>query len=287
MKYEEPLFRPPAEAGSLIFQVAYGCPHNRCRFCGMYKTVRYRLRNRAEVLAEIAGAGKARPDTRRVFLADGDVMALPSNLLGEYLEAINAAFPHLARINLYANGSSIALKSEEELRRLRALRLHTLYVGLESGSQNILDVFSKSESVEEMIAAVRRAQALGFRCSVMILIGLGGRSFRREHIAATIHALNRMQPKLLSALRFISLPGLPLPEHYLPVTEFEAVEELRRIIAGLELEHTVFRADHASNPIPLDGRFPADRERLLAELEADLASGRLDQNGPGSIPMFL
>ena len=103
MKYEEPLFRPPAEAGSLIFQVAYGCPHNRCRFCGMYKTVRYRLRNRAEVLAEIAGAGKAWPDTRRVFLADGDVMALPSNLLGEYLEAINAAFPHLARINLYAN----------------------------------------------------------------------------------------------------------------------------------------------------------------------------------------
>ncbi len=287
MKYVEPLFRPPAEAESLIFQVAYGCPHNRCGFCGMYKTVKYRLRDRAEVLAEIAGAGRRYPDTKRVFLADGDVMALPFARLAEYLEAVNAAFPRLARVNVYANGSSIAAKSAEELKTLRALRLHTLYMGLESGSQRVLDCFGKTESVEEMIAAVIRAQALEFKCSVMILVGLGGKAFRDEHIAGTVSALNRMRPQLLSALRYIQIPGMALPEGYRAVSELEAVEELRRIIAGLELEHTVFRANHTSNPVPLAGRFPADRTRLLAELDADLASGALDTTGPGHTPMFL
>ncbi len=287
MIYEEPLFRPPAEAESLIFQVARGCPHNLCRFCGMYKGVKYRLRGRGEVLAEIAGAGRLYPEVRRIFLADGDVMALPFELLHEYLEALSRAFPQIARVNLYANGSSIASKTDRELAALRSLRLSTLYVGLESGSQNVLDLFGKTESAEEMIATVRRAQALDLKCSVMILTGLGGRVLRKEHIAMTVQALNRMQPKLLSALRFIPVPGLSLPEGYSPVTEFEAESELREIIAGLELEHTVFRANHASNPVPLAGRFPADRPRLLAALDAELSSGGLDRFGPGRIPFEM
>ena len=120
MKYVEPLFRPPAEADSLIFQVAYGCPHNRCRFCGMYKTVRYRLRDEAELLAEIREAGRTCGDTRRIFLADGDVMALPAGRLLRIVDELNRNFPHLARISMYANGSSILGKTPGELRQLRA-----------------------------------------------------------------------------------------------------------------------------------------------------------------------
>lgn len=287
MNYREPLFRPPAEAESLIFQVAYGCPHNRCRFCGMYKSVRYRLRPEKEVLAEIADAGRRYPRTARIFLADGDCMALPFDRLKGYLEALNRAFPALTRIGSYANGSSIQNKTDEELAELKRLRLHTLYLGLESGSQEVLDLFGKTEQVEGMIAAVRRAQAAGLRLSVMVLVGLGGNTLRQTHIEQTAAALNRMQPKLLSALRFIPIPGLPFPPGYEPVTEQEAVEELHELIGRLELDRTVFRANHTSNPIPLAGRFPQDRAALLRELECELSSGTLDRKGPGILPVEL
>ena len=284
MKYLEPLFRPPAEADSLIFQVAYGCPHNHCRFCGMYKTVQYRLRNEEELLLEIREAGRIYSSARRIFLADGDVMAVPFERLDRILHELNAVFPHLARINLYANGSSILLKTSEQLRKMRERKVHTLYMGLESGSQTVLDTFGKTENVESMIAAVRLAQNIGFRMSVMILLGLGGKNLRERHIAGTVLALNRMQPSLLSALRYIRIPGLPPPEGYEPPGEFEIAEELRSILAGLELTHTVFRANHTSNPVPLSGRFPAGREDLLRELDCELASGRLDRRGPGREP---
>lgn len=287
MKYIDPVFRPPAEAESLIFQVAYGCPHNTCRFCGMYKGVTYRLRPQDEVLHEIAAAGRTYPETTRIFLADGDVMALPFDRLCRYLDAILAAFPRMARISCYANGSAIQNKTDVELQALRARKLATLYMGLESGSQTILDLFSKHESVEAMIDAVLRAQRFGLRCSVMILLGLGGKTLHQEHIAQTCAALNRMQPKLLSALRLIVLPQLPLPTAYEPVTEYEAVAELRAILAGLDLQHTVFRANHTSNPLPLSGRLPADKSILLAQLDAELAANHLDRNGAGPTPFFL
>ena len=284
MNYREPLFRPPAEAESLIFQAAYGCPHNTCRFCGMYKTVKYQLRSESEVLAEIREAGKLYGDSRRIFLADGDVMAMPFDRLKRILDELNAAFPRLARINLYANGSSILMKTSEQLRTMRERKVHTLYMGLESGSQTVLDLFGKTERTEDMTAAVQTAQKCGFRLSVMILLGLGGRNYREEHITGTVRALNRMQPALLSALRYIRIPGLVLPPEYIPVSEYAVVEELRRIIAGLALEHTVFRANHTSNPLPLSGRFPADREKLLSVLDSELASGSLDRKGPGREP---
>lgn len=284
MKYREPLFRPPAEAESLIFQAAYGCPHNTCRFCGMYKTVKYRLRNEDELLLEIREAGGIYGDSRRIFLADGDVMALPFDRLLRILDAVNTAFPRLARINLYANGSSIRMKTDEQLRMMRERKVQTLYMGLESGSQRVLDCFGKTERVEEMIMAVQTAQECGFRLSVMILLGLGGKRLREEHISGTVQALNRMQPAMLSALRYIRIPGLILPPEYLPDSEYAVVEELRRIVAGLELDHTVFRANHTSNPLPLSGRLPADREKLLSQLDSELASGRLDREGPGFEP---
>ena len=284
MKYHEPLFRPPAEAESLIFQAAYGCPHNRCRFCGMYKTVRYCLRDEAELLEEIRSAGREYGAMRRIFLADGDVMALPFDRLLRIADELNLNFPRLSRISCYANGSSIIMKTPEQLRALRERKVHTLYLGLESGAQEVLDLFGKTERVEEMIEAVLLAQETGFRMSVMILLGLGGKTLRERHIAGTVQALNRMKPALLSALRFIRIPGLPLPEGFVPSSEFEIAEELYRILSGLELPHTVFRANHTSNPLPLSGRFPADKTRLLEILERSLVSGNLDRNGPGREP---
>lgn len=285
MRYTDRLFRPPAEAESLIFQVAIGCPHNTCRFCAMYKGVPYRVRPQEEVLAEFEEASRRYPAERRIFLADGDVMALSFERLRAMLEALNRLFPRLARVNVYANGSSILAKSDAELAALRRLKLDTLYVGLESGDDALLRAVEKGETAAGMCEAVRRAQALGFKGSVMVLLGLGGREGSARHADATAAVLNRMQPRLLSALRFVDVPGANMDDGYRAVTEFEAVGELIRLLRGLELEHTVFRANHTSNPVPLEGRFPRDREALIARLEALLP--RLDKRGPGRLPFTL
>lgn len=287
MKYVEPLFRPPAEADSLIFQVAFGCPHNTCRFCGMYKTVKYRVRDHQEVIREIADAGRKYPDTQRIFLADGDVMIFPFTELRDILGAINHAFPSLSRVNVYANGSSITDKTPEELQELRRLKLNTLYVGLESGDQAILTLVNKQENVANMIAGVNLAQNCGLKCSVMILLGLGGRKHSLSHAAKTAEALNAMQPRLLSALRFIEVPGCSMYDSYQTISEYGAVQELQEIIRRLELHKTVFRANHTSNPVPLAGRFPNDKLQLIAGLDYLLDGNMLDRKGPGRQPFFL
>jgi len=285
MRYTDRLFRPPAEADSLIFQVAIGCPHNTCLFCAMYKGVPYRVRPEREVLAEVAQAAARYPATRRVFLADGDVMALPFDRLAALLDALNRRFPSLARVNVYANGSSVLARSDRELATLRSLRLNTLYVGLESGDDELLLRVAKGETAAGMCEAVRRAQAAGLTCSVMVLLGLAGQTGWERHADATAGALNRMQPRLLSALRFVQVPGAPMFEGYRTATEFGAVSELIRLLRGLALDRTVFRANHTSNPVPLEGRLPRDRDALIAHLEALLP--RLDTCGPGRLPFAL
>jgi radical SAM superfamily enzyme YgiQ (UPF0313 family) len=191
----------------------------------------------------------------------------------------------LARVNLYANGSSILAKSPEELAQLRQLKLQTLYMGLESGDEALLKQVEKGETAEGMCEAVQRAQGAGLKCSVMVLLGLGGREGSLRHAEATARVLNRMQPRLLSALRFVEVPGCSMAEGYQTVTEYEAIHELIVMLRGLALEQTVFRANHSSNPVPLEGRLPRDREALIWGLESILP--RLDRRGPGRLPFAL
>ena len=287
-----PLFRPPAEADSLILQVDRGCPHNRCTFCGMYRGLPYRRLAMAEVRTLVVRESRHNPDTRRVFLADGDVMRRSFEELRNILLMLNDLFPRLARVSLYANGSSIAAKSAEQLRALRSLKLHTLYLGLESGDDDILKRCRKGEEAAQMVRAGVAAQAAGLRMSVMVLLGLGGTDASERHAACTAEALNEMQPRLLSALRVIPVPGTELHEdvasgRFHQLTEWDAVRELRDLIARLDLQSTVFRANHSSNVVPLEGRLPRDRERFLSELGGMLGSGTLDKESPGPTPRWL
>lgn len=287
MNYKEPLFRPPAEAESLIFQVSYGCPHNCCRFCGMYKYSHYEEREYDKVLEDFKKAARKYPETQRIFLADGDVMFLSFETLHKYLLELNKLFSKLTRVNVYANGSSILAKTREQLCELRRLKLHTLYVGLETGDEELLRLVNKGETAENMIEAVRISQECGLRCSVMVLLGLGGKKGSERHAIETALVLNKMQPRLLSALRFVEVTGSKMFSGYETVSEYEAVCELRKMIEYLELERTVFRANHASNPVPMEGRFPNDKERILAELDYLITRGGLDSNGPGQLPFWL
>lgn len=302
------LFRPPGEADSLIIRIADGCPWNGCKFCGMYKGVKYSFQGLENAEHEISKAWKSWPDARRIFLADGDVMHLNFQTLEKILLFINHTFKRVGRVGVYAGGTSILNKTDEQLRRLKELKLNTLYMGLESGDEPTLREMNKQESAANMIEAGRRAQAAGLRMSVMVLIGLAGKERSLEHAKATAEVLNQMQPRLLSALRLIPIPGTPLhnessvgrvpspgatpaggsgPTTFQMLTEHASTLELREMISHLELDSTVFRADHSSNIIPLEGRFPKDKGRLLEQLDALLASGQLDTESPGPLPFSL
>jgi len=286
------LFRPPAEANSLIIRVADGCPWNKCTFCGMYKKVTYRLYSLEEIKRSIAEAYTLDPNARRIFLADGDIMALSLDKLENILQILNSTFSRLARVNVYANGNSILNKSDEQLISLKKLKLNTLYMGLESGDELTLKDVKKRETAREMVEAAQQAQSSGLRMSVMILIGLGGQQNTSRHAVATSEMLNDMQPRLLSALRVIPISGTEFYEgeqtgSFVQLTEFQAVEELREIIAGLNLENCVFRANHSSNILPMEGRFPKDKDRLLYELDHLLQTGKLSKTSPASAPLWL
>ena len=287
-----PLYRPPAESDSLILQVDHGCPYNRCTFCGMYIGMDFSRLAVEDVQNLIEHEAINAPETRRVFLADGDVMRRPFQELEVILVHLASHLPHLARVNIYATGTAIASKSEAQLRTLRHLKLHTLYMGLESGDEVILRRVRKAETASVMIDACNRAQACGLRMSVMLLLGLGGATRTHEHAESTADALNKMQPRLLSALRVVPVPGTELfremkSGQFLQLTERMVVEELRHVVSCLELANTVFRANHASNVVPIEGRFPRDKTRLLAELDALLASDVLDRDSPGVMPLWL
>ncbi|OGV65778.1 MAG: hypothetical protein A2498_10180 [Lentisphaerae bacterium RIFOXYC12_FULL_60_16] len=288
----EPAFRPPAEAGSVLIQTDTGCPWNACAFCGMYRDTPFESRGLDDVFTLIHREALMEPDARRVFLADGDVMARPYAELKAILDELAVRFPRLARVNLYATGRSIRAKTPFELGQLHAAKLHTLYLGLESGDEPILQRMAKGESAADMADAVCRAQSAGLHASVMILLGLGGQADSDRHARATAAVLNRMQPRLLSALRVVPVPGTPLWRWireglFRELTEQAVVAELRLILADLAMESTVFRANHASNVFPLEGRLPRDRKRLLDELDHLLASGRLDTKSPGPMPFSL
>jgi radical SAM superfamily enzyme YgiQ (UPF0313 family) len=287
-----PLFRPPAEADSLILQIDQGCPYNRCTFCGMYRGVPYQRRSIDEVRTLILRESRRHPGAARIFLADGDVMRRPFDDLHTILVLLNEQFPRLARISMYAGGGSIAAKTVEQLRILRSLKLHTLYMGLESGDEDILRRCAKGETAAQMVEAGSMAQACGLRMSVMILLGLGGTDYSGEHAVGTAKALNRMQPRLLSALRVVPVEGTELYEdvardRFHQLSEDEVVRELRGSLGGLELRSTVFRSNHGSNVVSLEGRLPRDKDRLMRGLDRLIESGTLDRESPGRMPRWL
>jgi len=286
------MFRPPAEARSVLIRVADGCPHNSCAFCAMYRGVPYREHGMDEIRQAVDAAAAVRPDARRVFLADGDVLAVPGTTLSAILALLHAAFPKLARVNCYASGRAMAARSVRELADLRRAGLHTLYLGLESGSDEVLRAMSKPGCASDAVEGCRRAREAGLSVSVMALVGIGGRDLSGVHVRETVAALNAMQPDLLSFLRVVPVPGTPLwrriaDGRFIQLTEVEAVAEARALLAGLDLRRTVFRADHGSNILPLAGRLPRDRASLLEELDDLLSCGVLDATGPGPMPALL
>lgn len=275
----EPIIRPPSEAYSFLLQVTTGCSSNSCTFCAAYKNKDFIMKSREEIFSDISAYAVFDPDVRRIFLMDGDALALSNVKLLPVLDRLIWAFPGLSRVSSYANGNNIKCRSDLDLRDLYEKKMSLIYMGLESGSQKILDMHKKRSSVEEMVEAVNRCSSAGIKSSVIVLLGLGGRKYSSEHVNHTITALNRMQPRYLSFLSVMVVPGTELHDmknsgDFILLSQQELLLEAYEILKGLELKRTVFRSDHASNYLSLEGRLGADKVKLLDQLKAAI-DGRI------------
>jgi len=273
VRYVGNVFRPPSEADSLLLQVTVGCSHNRCSFCAMYRDKTFRVRKVEDVLDDIDTALDCHgPSVRRVFLCDGNALILPTDYLRAVLRRLRQRFPELQRVGVYANARDIAHKTDAELRELAGLGLTIFYLGMESGSDRILARIDKGSTADEMVAAVKKAMAAGMKSSVIYLLGLGGRSDWQENAVESGRAVSQMNPNYLSALTVTVVFGTPLAAEMkagrfeLPSPE-EFALELKLFLQNTDVKATVFRSNHASNYVPLEGRLPRDRDRMIAELD--------------------
>ena len=280
IRYAGQLYRPPSEADSLILQATLGCSWNRCTFCGMYRDKRFRVRPLEELVAEIDwAAANLGPAVRKVFLADGDALVAKSSFLLELLRELRARFPGLARVSCYASPQALELRSVEEMRALREAGLGLYYLGIESGHDAVLARLEKGVDSSAMIRVARKAGAAGVKLSTMILLGAGQRALSLEHARESARVVNAIQPRFVSTLVMTPVEGTPLWESARrgetdELSPLELARELREFLAGLELEGSVFRSNHASNWLALAGTLPKDRARLVAALDRVLEDPR-------------
>ncbi len=270
IRYVEPVFRPPSEARSLIIQATIGCSYNRCTFCGMYKMKRFSVRPLEEVLAELRWAAGEYPFIRRIFIADGDPLCLPTEHLLRILEEAYRLFPRLERVSTYATPQNLLEKGPGELRRLREAGLSLLYVGVESGSDKVLSMVKKGVNHAQVVEALLKAKEAGFVLSTTFILGLGGRDLLEEHAAESARVVNEVGCHYTAALTLMLIPKTVLwwqaqKGNFKVPTQKGIMKEMLLFVEGIEVE-TVFRSNHVSNLLPIKAELPRDKERLVSEL---------------------
>ena len=268
MHYEGNCIRPPSEAYSILLQVTVGCSHNKCTFCGTYKDKRFRIKDDRVILGDILFASRYMKRQDRVFLMDGDALIIPQKRLMWILDRIREHLPWVRRVGAYANAKGIKMKTLEELRALKKNGLGILYLGVESGDEEVLKKIRKGASPEHLINMGRKVREAGIKLSVTVLLGIAGPEMSLEHARATGELLSRMDPNYVGALTVMLIPGTPLYEEYEKgnfrlLTEEETLLELREMIASTNLSRGLFFSNHASNYLPIKARLPKGKQEAL------------------------
>ncbi len=272
INYNEPLFRPPSEWRSLILQVTFGCSWNRCHFCEMYKSKEFEIKTFSKIVEEVNMIKKCQIPVKRVFLADGNAMVLSSKKLLPILNLLRASFPELRRVSTYALPGDILSKSDDELKELKEAGLGLIYVGIESGDDKLLKMINKGESFSSTVEGLLKAKKAGIKSSVMILTGLGGSLYTKQHAEQSAKVVNSAQPEYVSTL-VLSFPfGVDhykkqFDGDYLEMNQIQLIEELKLFIKKTELERSIFRSDHASNYLILKGILGRDKKSLLEKID--------------------
>ena len=273
MRYYGAVYRPPSEAYSLIVQVTYGCSHNTCAFCSMYKEKRFALRPLDEVLEDFHIARQTYRHVDKVFLADGDALVRKASELYTILDTIRELFPECQRVTSYASPASIRIRTDEELQTLRAKGLTMVYMGLESGCDEVLKLMHKGHMSDEIVAMGQKVRRNGIALSVTAITGLGGPELLEQHAIETAKAFNAMNPEYIGMLTLMVEPGTPLYDwvrdgEFQLLTQPQVLRETRLLVENLDSPGSVFRMNHASNYLVLKGTLNQDKEVMLRTIDA-------------------
>ena len=273
MRYYGAVYRPPSEAYSLIVQVTYGCSHNTCAFCSMYKEKRFALRALDEVLEDFHIARQTYRHVDKVFLADGDALVRKASELYTILDTIRELFPECQRVTSYASPASIRIRTDEELQTLRAKGLTMVYMGLESGCDEVLKLMRKGHMSDEIVAMGQKVRRNGIALSVTAITGLGGPELLEQHAIETAKAFNAMNPEYIGMLTLMVEPGTPLYDwvrngEFRLLTQPQVLRETRLLVENLDSPGSVFRMNHASNYLVLKGTLNQDKEAMLRTIDA-------------------
>ncbi len=285
MRYYGRVFRPPSEAYSLIVQATIGCSHNKCAFCEMYKEKQFAIRKTEEILQDLEEARREYGRIERIFLADGDALMIRTPALLEILRGIERIFPECQRVGIYSSPKSIELKSPEELAELRRAGLAIAYLGLESGSEQVLSRMEKGATPDEIVASGKKMQAAGIQLSVTAISGLGGLEHMQEHAIDTAKVLSELNPKYIGLLTLLVEEGTPLHDwvgegSFTPLTPIQVAEETKLMLQHLDSPGSVFRSNHASNYVSLAGTLNGDKQDMIDTLERALA-GKMGMKSEG------
>ena len=270
------LYRPPSEAFSLILQITIGCSHNKCSFCSMYKGVQFHIKPFEQIKAEIDYFRSRAKYVNRIFLADGDALIVPTEKLIEILKYIKNIFPECERISTYASPKSLELKSEDELKKIKDNGISLLYIGAESGSDEVLKNINKGVTSKELGDLILKAKKVGFKTSVTFIVGILGEKDFREHAVATGNFISRCEPDYVGILSLMLEENTTIYQEWLKGNLKEAdgidiLKEIKLIIENINVtSNIIFRSNHASNYINLKGNLPEDKKRLIQEIDISL-----------------
>lgn len=275
MRYEGTVYRPPSEASSLIIQVTIGCSHNKCTFCSMYRGKKFRVRPIEEIIEDLDMARETYPSIRRIFLADGDALVLKTEDLIKILDYIKENFPQCERVSVYGTPKNVLNKDMEELQLLNQKGLKMMYMGVESGDDEILRNINKGVDNEKIREAGIKVINSGIKLSITLISGLGGKENMEKHAVDSAKLINSINPDYIGLLTLILEKGTPLYDDYKNgrfelLTPEEIMRETKLLIENLEVSNCVFRSNHASNYIPLGGTLNKDKEKLLSTLNKAL-----------------
>lgn len=275
MHYEGDCIRPPPEADSILLQVTLGCSHNRCTFCSTFKNKRFKIKDDKIILGDILFASKHMRHQEHLFLMDGDALIIPQKKLVWILERIREHLPRVKRVGSYANTKSISVKSPEDLIQLKNLGLGILYLGVESGDDQVRERIIKGSTAQHCLEMARRVKEAGIKLAALVLLGIGERQRSMEHAQATGKILSGIDPDFASALTLMLITGTPLYEEYqrgefeIP-DKMEMLREMREIIKHMNVSHCLFSSSHASNYLPIRAMFPEGKQEVLDRIDSAL-----------------
>ncbi|MDR2727154.1 MAG: radical SAM protein [Deltaproteobacteria bacterium] len=277
MRYEGTVYRPPSEADSLIIQTTIGCPHNRCRFCDMYRDKRFRIRKVDDIIEDINTAGRVYDPltVRAVFLADGNsVIMRPAQLL-DILAHLYKTFPKLKRVTSYGATQYLAEKSPDDLKALCAAGLTRIHCGMESGDDELLAYVGKGATAAVQIRGGQNVKAAGMEVSFYVMPGLGGKERSTAHALGSARVLSAVKPNFIRLRTFVPQLGTFMAEaclqgEYTLLGPHDTLREIRLMIENLDADGSQVVSDHWTNFAAVRGLLPHDKPAMLAVIDQAL-----------------